>query len=119
MAEINYEERVARGIALLDEKVPGWVEHIDLEKLDIMGGSQCVTAQVAGWKTDTFDFRDGMDLLGLWTNEDNGGSYTSHGFNAEADWARDLPEGYDQSAAYVELTRIWKRVISARQQDGV
>lgn len=41
------EQRVARGAALLDERVPGWRANIDTDRLDMTDGSQCVLGQLA------------------------------------------------------------------------
>lgn len=40
-------ERVASGAAFLDEKVPGWANRIDLNRLD-MSYTNCVLAQLFG-----------------------------------------------------------------------
>jgi hypothetical protein len=37
-----YRKRIARGVALLDEKVPNWRGHIDLEFFDISNSERCV-----------------------------------------------------------------------------
>ena len=42
------EERVRRGIELLDTKAPGWREKIDLKTLDVEGSCACVLGQVYG-----------------------------------------------------------------------
>ncbi len=39
-------ECVERGAKLLDERVPGWFEKIDLDKLDISSGRNCALGQV-------------------------------------------------------------------------
>jgi hypothetical protein len=39
-------ERVARGAALLDEKMPGWIERVNVEWLDIASCYFCVLGQV-------------------------------------------------------------------------
>jgi hypothetical protein len=40
--------RVARGAALLDETRPGWVDKVDLDRLDMSSVKDSVTAQVNG-----------------------------------------------------------------------
>jgi len=107
MNEIDYAARVAKGVALLDEKRPGWEREIDLGILDIENGDRCVTAQLSGenrWYT-------GMDQLEL--TEGNDGTYVAHGFNAE-DASPEGVEGYDQYAAYETLNRLWREVIEGR-----
>ncbi len=41
-------DAVARGVALLDEKVPGWRERIDIETLDIESPQRCIVGQPCG-----------------------------------------------------------------------
>jgi hypothetical protein len=115
MKEINYEERVAKGIALLDEKFPNWAGLIDLERLSIADGSRCVTAQLAQGHGYGASFVQGMEMLGLEDGRYNDGSYTEHGFNAECSTAEGMPPGYSQWDMYDTLTLIWQREISARQ----
>jgi hypothetical protein len=43
----NAAERVAAGAALLDRKVPGWAERIDLAALSIASCTRCVLGQLA------------------------------------------------------------------------
>jgi len=45
---LEVSEEVARGVALLDEKRPGWEHEIDLDKLDIKDPKCCVLGQVYG-----------------------------------------------------------------------
>lgn len=115
---IDYEARVAKGIALLDEKFPDWAGLIDLEILNVRDGSCCVTAQLAQEVNSDrgMDYRDGAAMLGLTYNgTTNQDSYTDHGFNAESSIAPGMPENYDYTAAYNTLNSIWKREIAARQ----
>lgn len=116
MTDIDYAARVAKGVALLDEKRPGWERELDLETLDISDGNFCVTAQLYGGL-----WRNGMQALGL--TDHNSGTYVSHGFNAEGEehcsraccaGSGDLPEGYSMEAAYTTLNAEWRRVITER-----
>jgi hypothetical protein len=43
-----YEERIARGIAVMDRVKPGWVSSIDLSTFDIQDTGMCVVGQVFG-----------------------------------------------------------------------
>jgi hypothetical protein len=116
--QIDYEARVAKGIALLDEKFPDWAELIDVEILDVPDGERCVTAQLAQEVNGDRDmgYQDGAAMLGLEPDADyNQDSYTEHGFNAETNLAPNMPEDYNQYAAYDTLNAIWRREISARQ----
>jgi len=40
--------RIERGAALLDDKVPGWQDKIDLATLDMSNCANCVVGQVYG-----------------------------------------------------------------------
>lgn len=112
MSEIDYEARVAKGIALLDEKVPGWPDKINLNRLNIGNASFCVTAQLSGEN----DWILGMEQLGLEQGEFNTGSYTMHGFNVEAYGASTIDDDdYDGYDALATLNNIWEREITARQ----
>ena len=48
------KDSVQRGMALLDAKLPGWEEGIDLDKLDLWDCELCVLGQLFG------DFVDGV-----------------------------------------------------------
>lgn len=94
----DYAARVAKGVALLDEKRPGWERELDLDRLDIADGTSCVTAQLSGqnsWLT-------GMNQLGLEIE-----TYEEHGFRApDEEWVlRD---------AYGTLNALWREVITGR-----
>lgn len=43
---MDYDERVKRGAALLDEKRPGWADEIDLDLLNLRSCTTCVLGQV-------------------------------------------------------------------------
>jgi len=40
--------RVGRGMALLDERVPGWVDRIDVDRLDVSHPGDCPLGQLFG-----------------------------------------------------------------------
>lgn len=46
--EDEARERVARGVALLDEKVPGWAARVDLDTLEMEDPIACVASQATG-----------------------------------------------------------------------
>lgn len=89
-------ERVARGVALLDEKVPGWHDRIDLSRLDMWDEARCILGQLFD------DFFDGAAELEL-QEED---TYTS-GFDRR-------PELTDP-VNYTHLHAEWIRVITDRR----
>jgi hypothetical protein len=118
---IDYEARVAKGIALLDEKFPDWAGLINLDTLSLSSTSDCVTAQLAHAKGKGSTYFTGMEMLGLTQGIGDVGSYTQHGFNVEtADRDElppdyELPLAYDPYEGYKLLNQIWKREIKARQ----
>lgn len=48
MTNSPYMDRVEKGAAYLDDRYPGWVERIDLDKLDMLNATCCVLAQASG-----------------------------------------------------------------------
>lgn len=114
MTDIDYATRVAKGVALLDVKEPGWADLIDLERLDVENGYHCVTAQLSGMQSGEDSWLDGMEALGL-TSGDRG-TYVAHGFNADSleQGEQENPD-YDLPAAYATLNALWKGVIAERR----
>lgn len=108
--DIDYAARVARGIALMDEKWPGWATEIDLETLNIADGSCCVTAQYAKHREGRSSYMLGQDLLGL-----SDSAYEAHGFNAEGQSTRVLP---CSDGDYDTLNGLWKAEIERRRAQG-
>ena len=56
---MTIDERVTKGAALLDQRIPGWREMIDRDALDIDSCVWCILGQLYG------DFPDGVRLLGI------------------------------------------------------
>jgi hypothetical protein len=50
---------VESGAALLDERLPGWRDHIDPNSLDLSGCEECILGQLFG------DYSKGVELLGI------------------------------------------------------
>jgi hypothetical protein len=77
-----YEAQIAKGVALLDEKVRGWLDRISLDKLDLdiidsrrhKDGCGCVLAQTHA------DFVEGLQAVGLRTADWN--DARAYGFHA-------------------------------------
>lgn len=84
-----YETEVARGTALLDEKVPGWRERISLDRFSITGCWECILGQLYG------GYGEALRVLGF---EDGG---EACGFI----WS----EGADD---YEELEAAWRRALA-------
>lgn len=103
LEKIDYDKRVAAGVARLDDRIPDWFERIDLDALNVSNGNWCVTAQVSGGS-----WRNGMTLLGLDFQE-----YVDHGFMIRySDYKTEA--GADQ--AFALLNDLWYGVISERQE---
>ena len=65
MAMTTSEKVVAKGAALLDDKVPGWWKVINLQKLDINDCHTCMLGQLFGYEVET---ALGAALFGLPTS---------------------------------------------------
>jgi hypothetical protein len=90
-------ERVARGAALLDEKLPGWDQRIDAVSLDIDLCESCVLGQLFA-VDDHYGYLTGLRSLGV------------HHPASELDY------GFDGSWDEIDdLTAEWKRVINGRR----
>jgi hypothetical protein len=105
---------IAAGMAVLDQRAPGWLDRIDLERLDMAygvhepspGSCGCVLAQVdaqtrQGGVGHYADAR--MRLIG----DDD--------VTTEFDWAIDHGFTSDGDVDFEELTEAWRRAILARR----
>ena len=91
---------VARGVDLLNERVPGWEDKINLDKLDISSTCNCVCGQVAKRQGKFWSrFRNGLNILGLELNQAE-----EYGFDC---YGR---IGYDR------LDDEWSKVIRAKRR---
>lgn len=103
---VDYASRVAKGIALLDDKWPAWATEIDLDRLNIADGQACMTAQYAQKHGHGAYWWQAIEPLGL-ENEDE--DYSGHGFNASED------EQFSDDDPLGTLNRLWKDEILARR----
>jgi hypothetical protein len=92
-------ERIANGVAWLDEHHPGWADQIDLDTFRMESCTQCVAGQLDIWYSEIVTgYQKGLDRarrLGMYAGSGS-------------------PE--DQQT-YRELEAEWRRVIEERQ-DG-
>ena len=79
-----FEAEIARGVKLLDAKVPGWREKIDRDQLSMGDGCNCILGQIYG------HFDEGIDEL------DSEDEAAERGFDSEHD-----------PISWEELTREW------------
>jgi hypothetical protein len=111
---VTIDERVAAGMALLDREVPGWVDRIDLDRLDMAAAGYslspgkecgCILAQIDATEQPAGigDYFDGRDRLALGVDYWELSDWSiDHGFNASGE-------------SYRDLTEAWRRVILARR----
>lgn len=103
------ESRVRRGAALLDERLPGWADRIDLDRLNMRHCGRCVLGQLHS------DFFKGTEAI--WPNPD------SNSWEAEdRQWDEAVHHGFawplnepDEDAGYHTLRDLWAAEIQARQ----
>ena len=103
------DERAGRGAALMDERCPGWLDGIDLTRLDIASSRWCIAGQQEG------GYPGVMRDLGLIRSADS----AARGFEAyppdprlsvrEASMAID--------AEHKALTGAWRNLILARRAE--
>lgn len=98
--------RVAKGVALLDERRCGWWDEdsgTDLDQLDMGNCLLCVLGQEYG------NYEDGWERLADLSDSDWA---FEHGF----DVSEDTPLN-EYASAYAALTAEWRRVITARRAE--
>lgn len=96
------QEAAATGAAFLDERFPGWAEQIDLERLDLEAGCDCVLGQLY---CDLPGTRNGFAKGVAWLNID---------FNEDGPDLIDLGFISGDDYQYPELTAAWKPEIEKR-----
>ena len=111
MSVDTIEVRVARGAALLDEKLPGWADRIDLDRLDLGSPCRCILGQT--WDEGRYDdddpyFMHVRSLFGTYDQQRDAGLGFNINFGAKL--LREM------DAEYAELTAEWRRVIEARRE---
>ena len=100
--------RVAKGVALLDERKPGWMDRINLITLDVQDPNMCILGQLYPVRDDDMfpdGFNKGISALSLCSDAQEHGvdCYPHHDI-------------LDQRQDYVYLTQEWKRVIKILRQ---
>jgi hypothetical protein len=99
-------ERVAKGAALLDEKVPGWDQRIDLEILAMRGTCECVLGQLFEPTPEGADgYWVGLDRLAI--SRLGAAHAAEYGFACET----------SEIESYVALGAEWRRLIGARRTE--
>lgn len=95
-------ERVQKGQALLNERLPGWREVMHPETLELDNCNACVLGQLFG------DYHRGLAALGIPEEE-----AADYGFQVPE--MQDRPSWYrwDSAGMFGLLTRIWRRALKA------
>ena len=111
MTELS--ERIAAGIAILDEAVPGWKKEIDCETLDLSDCSMCVLGQVYG------TYNEGLTVLtkrlikpGMSYAKENDitNKFASdHGFDERA--FNEDGEVIEGSYTFRDMTEAWEKEV--------
>ncbi|WP_022835131.1 hypothetical protein [Salisaeta longa] len=99
--------RVKRGASFLDAMQPGWHRDVDLDRLELASGEQCVLGQLHG------EFRMGLGRSLLWSMDSaplSSASPVDYGFQC----VRDVPEEA-QARDYRLLNIAWHAAVHARQ----
>lgn len=100
--DLSLDVRVKQGVALLDEKCPGWEFRVDLEALHMGDECRCVLGQLY------CEYIEGRDALSL--SQDDA---MEHGF--------DVPRSprYAYESEYRKLTRAWAAAVEGRRAEVV
>ncbi len=91
-------ERIEKGIALLDEKAPGWRDKINVEKLCLDLPSRCIIGQLYGGTTGDYIIGCRRLFGASWRH----GDVAAYGFEE------------DNKVSYTALTEGWKDELAAR-----
>lgn len=91
----RYTAQITRGVALLDARMPGWLDRIDIDRLDMSFGAfsysrpdcGCVLAQVNAMSKAGFGlYGAGLRALGLTGGEDMACGFALPFLASERDW---------------------------------
>lgn len=103
--ENDIPTRVAKGVALLDEKKPGWVGLINLADLQLCSSEHCVLGQTYG------DYWNGLRELGFYDEDMNviRVDDADYGFDA-------YEQKYGRGPEFSALQAEWVRVLAVLRQ---
>lgn len=108
-----YEEQINRGIAVLDEKQPGWENRIDLKTLTLSSICHCVVGQLVG-NVKTAVWEDAsVKRYSSFLMELTGASERMH-IVESVNYGFDLDPEFATYPNYDVLTAEWKTAIWAR-----
>lgn len=101
----SHKKRVTRGLALLDQRMPGWEKRVSLDSLDLSRGDRCILGQV--YSSDgsyTSGYCIGRDSLFSYPNRDH--AAIRHGFFVKSD--------ADAEDEYGKLEGHWRAALAER-----
>lgn len=102
MSELTIEQRVAAGVAWLDENRSGWIDLVNLDTLDLSSCTLCVLGQLFG------EYEDAPLAAKYTPDLASTGPARSRGFEVAYRTASAYRE-------YADLTAEWRRVIESRR----
>jgi hypothetical protein len=112
---LTIKQTVRNGVDLLNISVPGWVNRIDLDTLDVQSCDQCIVGQIFSVPYEPFAFDNAILQLELDYERNEYGNY---GFSCPAELCDTIRQNDDEkkqselfAAFFGELTAEWKRVI--------
>jgi hypothetical protein len=110
-----YEQKIAQGVAYLDEKVPGWWDKVDLDTLELDSCVKCVLGQLQGneqvvenGRFTWFCYFDGFRRK----------HHLSQKQSCDLGFALEWPDFVYRSPhrCYRQLTDEWREVIQQRRE---
>ena len=105
-----YEKKIAMGMALLDEKLPGWENQVDLQRLALNDCRRCVVGQLCGDDSYTA-YQTFWHQLRVWEIGDSLSQAREYGF---ALWEGSLDDNLIPPE-YTTLTAEWRDAITDRR----
>ncbi len=103
MKQFKLEEAVAAGAALLDRKMPGWRDNIDVSRLSMSETNSCLLGQLFPRYQDAL-----IDLFELPTSD----LEQSAGDTLDEKTVEHAFDRYEQAWTWEMLNNEWKRVIA-------
>lgn len=98
--------RVEAGAAVMDSRVPGWADQIDLDRLDLSSNYRCVLGQTYGSYTT-----GALKVFGVF-NGSRAEVSREHGFDAH----RALSQA-EIDREFAALTEAWRKEIQERRDN--
>lgn len=104
----SVEGAVAKGAAWLDENKPGWIDMINIQKLEMSNCLRCALGQIFRNYRNVIDCHQDGDFYKGWKSVEWS---REHGFEKE----KVSMSGLSREVAYSTLTLVWKKLILSRR----